>query len=324
MASASGPPPLLWRDCEDLCPPADEIALALQDLGEKKKMTKKGKETHITKHAAVEKLAAKIWNNINRVCMKPDGMTKNVTRGKMPLALEILQRRRHVDLNEVSTFFHKYGQQGKVYLITNDVETCGVDHAINGFKEHIKQQVHQKNVCRTFNDGIRLACVLLDPAHREVVGGVMSKKKDRQKQDITGDPVLNWHDKVVVDCFLNAGCACNPPKSEYYDEFPEDEKGSWDPNDAAIFEHRRTGAWLKGTWEEYVRPKYKKALDKWRKETGGGDGSPPSFIDYCGNDRWLVHVYCLDIECGDLLSSSAGGRMPDSMNCEGGYFPDSG
>ena len=77
-------------------------------------------------------------------------------------------------------------------------------------------------------------------------------------------------------------------------EFPEEEKGKWEPNSPAIFETERDAAWLKATWEEYIRPKYKKALDRWNKDTGGGDGTPSSFIDYCAGDRWLVWIFCVD------------------------------
>ena len=47
--SATGntdPLPLEWKDCKDLFPPVDEIAMALQDEGQKKKRTRKQEKFH--------------------------------------------------------------------------------------------------------------------------------------------------------------------------------------------------------------------------------------------------------------------------------------
>ena len=66
---------------------------------------------------------------------------------------------------------------------------------------------------------------------------------------------------------------------------------------------------MRGTWEDYTQPKYKKALDRWSKDTGGGDGTPASFVEYCGLDRWLVFIFVKDMATNFLLAPSAGGRM---------------
>lgn len=147
----------------------------------------------------------------------------------------------------------------------------------------------------------------------------MTKKKDRRKSDVAGDPTTNFFQQIVKDCYLNAEYVVTPPQEQYYSEFPEDEKCNWDPNNLSIFEHERDGNWLRATWEDYVRPKYKKALDKWNKDTGGGDGSPTAFIDFCGTDRWLVWLFCKDMECNFLLACSAGGRMPRHLQVESGF-----
>jgi hypothetical protein len=76
---------------------------------------------------------------------------------------------------------------------------------------------------------------------------------------------------------------------------------------------------LRGTWEDYLRPKYKKALDKWNKDTGGGDGNPTHFIDFCAGNRWLVYLFCKDSDTNFLLASNAGGRMPRHLQLESGF-----
>jgi hypothetical protein len=49
---------------------------------------------------------------------------------------------RHVDVTETNPFFHSYGADGKVYLITNNPSTCGADIAVDRFQDFIQQQLH--------------------------------------------------------------------------------------------------------------------------------------------------------------------------------------
>lgn len=134
-----------------------------------------------------------------------------------------------------------------------------------------------------------------------------------------GDPTTHFFEQILNECFLNQEYVVPMPPDMYYSEFPEEEKGSWDPNHPSTFDHERSAIWLRGTWEDYVKHKYKKALDKWNKDTGGGDGSPTSFVDYCGGDRWLVWLFCLDLDANFLLACSAGGRMPKHLQIESGF-----
>ena len=98
-----------------------------------------------TRFQSVEKLANKMFNAIKTKLNNPDGLTKNSTGGKMPLVKEIILRRKHVDVSEVDVFFHPCAKDGKVFIVTNNKEHSDIDLAINGFQEHIKQQIHQKN-----------------------------------------------------------------------------------------------------------------------------------------------------------------------------------
>jgi hypothetical protein len=237
----------------------------------------------------------------------------------MPVVQGITMLRKHKDIHETDSFFHSYGKDGKVYLLANDVRTCGLDIAIMHFQRHIQQAVQQKNSARTCNDGLRLSCILLDSKYRGTVAGIMTKKKDRKRSDIPGDPTNNFFELVLSECFTNAEYVAAPPSPQYYDDFPEDDKSKWDPNHPSIFEHERDASWLRATWEEYIRPKYKKALDKWNKDTGGGDGTPTSFINFCAGDRWLVWLFCKDLEANFLLANSAGGRMPKHLQVESGF-----
>ena len=76
--------------------------------------------------------------------------------------------------------------------------------------------------------------------------------------------------------------------------------------------------WFKITWDEYVRKKYKVALNNWNKETGGGDGTPVSFQNYCDGNTWLTLVYLTDETCGGLLSTCTSGQTPSHLCGESG------
>lgn len=312
------PPPLEWKECKALYPPKDEIARAFQDAGQRKEYTKKGKKFYQTRFPEIEKLTVKVWNKIMEI-YNPDGMPKNVTRGKTPLLKEIVLRRKHVDASDLDIFFHPHSKDGKVFIISDNTDHCGLDLAISGFQEQYRHSLHQKNVARTCDDGIRLGCILLDPSYRDSVSGIMSHKKGRKKSDLTGDPNLHFFEKILTEAFLNPLYEVTAPDEEYYSAFEEDDKAGWDPNDPSIFEHTRDAAWLKATWDEYVKPKYKHALDKWNEDTGGGDGTPPSFVNFCDNHRWLVWIFCKDIKTNFLLGSNAGGRMPAHLQVEPGF-----
>lgn len=309
-----------WKLCQPLYPTPEEIVLALQDVGKSEKVKRKGREITRQKYPLLEKLARKVYTNIQKE-INPEGLTKNVSRGAQALYKEFVLLRKHVDISETNVFFHSYGKDGQVFLITNEPQHSGLDVAIGNFQSSIEAFVKQKNSARTCNDGLRVASILLDPTHRDSVSGIMSKKKNRAKSDIPGDHVTNFYE-VVRDDFMSQDYTASHPDDKYYNEFPEDEKASWDPNSFAIFEVERSPEWVRDTWESYVRPKYKKALDKWNKETGGGDGSPTSFIEYCASDRWLVWIFCKDIDSNFLLAGNAAGRMPNHLQLESGFTND--
>ena len=107
------------------------------------------------------------------------------------------------------------------------------------------------------------------------------------------------------------------PSPNSFGDIDSDEVKQWDPNDPKIFEVTRDAPWLLETWKVYVKRKYKTALDKWNKDTGGGNGQSWSFINYCERDaRWLVVVFLKDVECNYLLAANAGGRMPAHLQME--------
>lgn len=136
---------------------------------------------------------------------------------------------------------------------------------------------------------------------------------------MTGDPVTHFFGQTRVECFSNSAHVVPSPPDVCCSEFPEEEKGSWDPNDPLIFDHTRNGVWLRGTWEECARPEHKKALDRSNEDIVGGDDTPTSFIDHCTGDRWLVWLFREDFEANFPLACSAGSHKPKRVQIESGF-----
>lgn len=312
--------PVRWKDCVKIYPPFKEIAAALQDIGKQvasRSAAGKRQGLKLTQYDKVAKLSAHIYRKIKDL-YKPKGLGDNVSRGKIALMNDIINYRKAVDVAEVRIEFHPFAKDAKVFLINNEVPFAGVDQSVERFQNHIEETVKAKMTQRTPDDGMRCVAILLDPEFRGSVSGIMSNKKDRTKSDVPGDPTLSFFEKAV-ESFLDVCFIVKGPREEFMERFPEEDKICWDPNSPNIMEHNRDGKWLMETWFGYVKPKYRKALTKWNKETGGGDGEVTSFIDFAGSDRWLGWVFALDYEAHFLLANNASGQMPRHLQLEAGW-----
>jgi len=89
----------------------------------------------------------------------------------------------------------------------------------------------------------------------------------------------------------------------------------------------RTAEWILATWNTYIKPKYKKVLTKWYKQTGGGGRELEDFVNYCVLNHgspvavWLAWVYAIDHDANFILASVSAGRPPQfiSGNQEAGF-----
>lgn len=323
MASPSSST-LVWHTNKDIYPEFKEIVQALQDQGKLvAAKTKSDKETGLQRHQYLEigKLAASIYKKVKEI-FNPLGLTENVSRGKNQLATEILQSRKLVNVCETDRAFHPFGKDGQVYLLMNKPNYAGVDNAVLKWQQAFEHSQDVKSKQRTPNDGMRVCFILLQQENRGTVGGIMANRKSKTKCDIPGDSTLHFFEEVLGD-FSNPAFLCTNPREEHYmSHHLDDHRETWEPNDPGIIGNERTPEWMMETWFGYVRPKYKKALDRWNKETGGGDGTPPNFINYCGLDRWLVWIFLHDMEASFLLANGACGRMPAKLQLEGGFAPE--
>jgi len=315
----------LPRDWDDHCavyPTFDEIIVALQDDGVPvASKTKLARETGIQKRRflKIAKLATQAHKKLKEAYNPGALLDDNVSHGKNLLAMEILQSRKHVDKCDTDTAFHAHGKNGKVCLIYNDPMCAGLNLAIKKFQEAHEHNIKSRAANRTPEDGMRLAGVLIKAEHRAAVAGIMSNKKDRKKSDVSGDTTRNFFAEALADFSDMLHEVSNPREELWLSEHLEDDRDRWDPNSAAVFEHTRTPEWLMDAWFTYIRPRCKKALDKWNKDTGGGDGTPAAFIDFCGNDKWLVWVFLHDFDANFLLANDASGQLPNHLQLEAGF-----
>ena len=312
--------PEFWADCQAIYPDASEIAEALQDPGKKAMKVVNGVRQPFTTFPLIQKLSSKIYQQIQAVYHNPEGLTKNTSRGRESLAGNILMARKLSDATNLDPFFHKYAINGQVYIVTNNPINSGLNIPIKEFQRTIVTMLRKAKASRTSNDGLRLALTLLDPKYRSSVAIIMTNKKDRSQSDINGNHVTNLFEQILEDSFKNPLYSPPQPSQNLFGDISAEEYSTWDPNDPKIFEVDRTAAWLLETWKLYVKRKYKIALDRWNKETGGGNGQAWSFVNYCDKDaRWLVTVFLKDVEANYLLAANAGGRMPNHLQMESGF-----
>jgi len=264
----------------------------------------------------IQKLAGHIYKKIKEI-YNATGLTKNVSRVRLPLVLEIVNSRRAFDTADVMIEFHSFNKEGKAFLVSNEVPYAGIDCCVQCFQEHIEDLVKTKASQRTSDDGMHCAAIMLDSKHRGSVSGTMSNKNDRNKSDVAGDPVENFFSQAVIT-FLNPMHEVQQPKDEHMRGFPEEDRVCWDPNNSAILEHKRDGKWLMDTWFQCIKPKHRQALNKWNKETGGGSGEVYDFVDFCQNNRWLGWIFALDFDACFLLAASTCGQMPGHLQLESG------
>ena len=297
-----------------------EIAAALQDQGKTSTKKVNGRHQSMTTFPLIQKLCTKTIYQAIQTLYNPDSLTTNISRGREPLVTIVLVARKRADVHTLHPFFHQFAEGGKTYIINNDPVNCGMNIPIKQFQDSVRDMAQKARSSRTANDGLRLALTLLDPKYRAAVATIMTHRKDRLHSDITGDHVVHFFEQLLEESFQNK--AYRPPQVDpmMFGNIDADEIATWDPNDPQIFQFTRSADWLVDTWRQYVRRKYKTALDRWNKQTGGGDGQPSAFVEYCDNDaRWLVAVFLKDMEANYLLASNAGGRMPHHMQMECGF-----
>lgn len=124
-------------------PPPSEIIDALQDPGKTVMKVLNGVRQPVAIFPLVQKLSSKIYQQIQMV-YKPEGLTKNTTRGRESLNSLILMARKLTDAMHLDAFFHKYAVNGQVYIISNNPLHSGIDIPIKLFQGSINDMLRKE------------------------------------------------------------------------------------------------------------------------------------------------------------------------------------
>lgn len=294
-------------------PTLEEFMEALQDEGKSDK-----KNTNVIIFPMIRVLAAKIYKAI----ATDDFFTgiklpANDTRGRNMIYTSLIMHRKHGEvitaLPKLKNLIKLTPTQTNFYYIANQ-DDGGLQVVKNFLKTQLSHSAKNQSVNRASNDALRLVGIFLLPENRMTMKGILSGKNDRLKQDQAVNPTLSFAQEVAKQ-FNDTSLKIENPKNKDQLEGEED----MDPNDEERILNKRNGAWVMDTWIKYIKPKYKEALHRWSKETGGGDGSSVSFQRYCSTNGWLGWVYLKDEETSFLLASASDPNVPTNMRNEPGF-----
>ena len=296
-----------------MCLPVDVFVPLLQGEG----VVDKKSDEQLLKFPDVHKLAEKYYKHWTSK-LKLDGLDQNKSRCVAKIVAVLVSLRRHVDVYQVCNELKQYASDGvaKMYILTND-DMCG--------QEILTRQVLTKwctlSIKKTDNRNpsvaIRAMAAFCLPKHRGAMSHYLSGKWYRGDLDqcLPTDKALA---AAVLEDFEDKELAVRRP--DYMDHADHDPERKIDPHNCAY--EGRDAVWLLETWTKYVKPKLKKALTNWYKETGGGNRNPDNFVNYCGGDKWLAWIYALDVASDFVLSSVAAGTPPSFVRLEAGFEDD--
>jgi hypothetical protein len=265
------------------------------------------------KFPQLQKMSTKIYEILKE--KKLDRLPANKTRGSESVQKCLLSLRKHIDKTEVYNELSKHGKYNspQVFILQNDLVYFGFDYFLTLYFSYLGSVGNKKEEQRTPSDAIRVAGVLLLPEFRGTVQGLLGGTRNREQQDQSVSPTIAFSMDAVkkfndVDFIV--------PKPATMDE---DDIKNCDPNDIARIDLERSAEWFLSTWKTYIKPKYKLAISRWDKLTGGGCSEPHQFSNFCGNNKWLVWIYLLDMDADFLLFSNAKGKPPSFVGNEAGF-----
>jgi hypothetical protein len=258
-------------------------------------------------------MSTQIYANLKE--KKLHNLPANKARGSESIQKCLLSIRKHVDKTEVYDDFSKHGKpkSTQVYIVQNDLIYFGFDQFLALYQNYLGSLGHKKEEQRTPSDAIRVAAVLLLSEFRGTVQGLLGGTRNREQQDQSVSPTIAFAMDAVKK-FNDVDFVVQQPET-----MDEDDIKNCDPNDIVRIDLQRSGEWFLSTWKTYIKPKYKLAISRWDKLTGGGCCEPHEFSNFCGNNQWMVWIYLLDKEADFLLYSNAKGKPPSFVGNEAGF-----
>ena len=292
------------RNMRKMMIPTHEFMAAIQDPGKTVRNNKTGIPE--SKYSQIDKIAKQLWSNVKPVIKS----SENTTRASRKISNCIVLKRQDTDVSLVVRSLHKYAKQGeeKMFVCNND-DDGGQGVIITMIVGQFKNKISVQKSKRDVSLAVRLCAVLCHPDNREAAKHFLSGKKHRGDMDQSA-PVDIAFMQVLLGMFASDDFEVERP--DVMDRDDHDPKGKVNPNECDY--HGRDAKWLLDCWNEYVKPKLKKAYNKWWKETGGGPRTVENFINYSNDaDRtypFLTWIYVIDMKSDGLLSSNSGAKRP--------------
>jgi hypothetical protein len=267
----------LEYDIPELYPPLSELMIALQDEG-KESFDKKGAK--LLTYKALHKFGKSLHTIL--VDRKISDMDTNTTRGTKRIINHLIMLRRMVDTSSVHEPLRKYCLQkdNKMFIIENNIYHAGYQLLLDQITEYLNSNIISSSAMRNSNDALRVCGILLHEHYRSSVAAIMKNKKDRVACDLPKDPIEAFCDEAVNDFNDHDFIIIEPSMAHEIDGYND-----MDANDIDRIKIKRNGKWFWNTWKDYFRPKYRAALNKWSKDTGGGSGRASSFQKFYIGDK---------------------------------------
>ena len=292
----------------------EEFVRGLQDDG---KMSKR----NIMQYPKCKKLALELYAHWKTTGLMNLGANKS--RDGAVILSKIIQQRKHIDkigvLPQLLPFAGDWDSD-KMYLISND-ETGGQRALISLCAAHYGMQQKKQESQRTPSLAICVVYCLCHPSLRKAAIFYLANRKNRGAMDQSIPSEIGFGELVLA---LFQQSDLDIPWPSVMDTDNHDPGLTIDPSDCNYQD--RDVAWILGTWTEYVKPKYKKVLTNWFKETGNGNRRLDNFINYThkasGNGEpvpWLVWLYAIYMQSHFILASVSKGQPPEFVCKEAGF-----
>jgi len=182
----------------------------------------------------------------------------------------LVHLRNHMDVHEVLPELRAHlpstSTNEKMYLIDNNASGNGM------FQFGKSKPASQRNPSLA----VRIVSCL---CHSSVRGGVVNYLKGRKSRgelDSSYSTSLALGE-VILKLFESDDLVIDRP--DMMDLPNHDPNHSITPEECDYM--GRTAEWILATWNTYIKPKYKKVLTKWYKQTGGGGRELEDFVNYC-------------------------------------------